>query len=101
MKNSSRRQSRIYIFRFHWLCIQETEYVKPVFDGIDVFRTFINGWYDGTVQKIFFAEDPRQNNKNMICSVLAGYVWDQNNPYVTKHKKRVETLAKVIEIQSS
>jgi flavin-dependent dehydrogenase len=79
----------------------QIEYVKPVFDGIDVFRTYINGWYDGTVQKIFFAEDPGENNKNMICSVLAGYVWDQNNPYVTKHKKRVETLAKVIEIQSS
>ncbi|MFT4524461.1 MAG: flavin-dependent dehydrogenase [Granulosicoccus sp.] len=79
----------------------DEEYVKPVIDGIDVFRTYINGWYDGTIQKIFFADDPGQGNKNMICSVLAGYVWDQNNPYVNKHKKRVETLAKVIEIQSA
>lgn len=78
-----------------------SDYVKPIVDGIDVFRTYIKGWYDGTVQKIFFADDPGQDNKNMICSVLAGYVWDKSNPYVNKHKKRIETLAKVIEIQSA
>ena len=79
----------------------DSEYVKPVQDGIDVFRTYINGWYDGTLHKIFFADNPGQENKNMICSVLAGYVWDLKNPYVTKHKRRVETLARVIEIQSA
>ena len=79
----------------------DKEYVDVVLHGVAVFRTYIEGWYDGTVQKIFFAKDPGQENKNKICSVLAGYVWDMDNPYVTKHDKAVKALAEVIDIRSA
>jgi hypothetical protein len=34
--------------------------------------------------------------REQICSVLAGYVWDESNPFVTNHQKQVKTLAKFI-----
>ena len=37
--------------------------------------------------------------KNQICSVLAGYVWDQSNPFVKKHDTILPTLAKVIKMK--
>lgn len=77
----------------------DREYVDVILHGVAVFRSYIEGWYNGTVPKIFFADDPGQKNKNMICSVLAGYVWDMENPYVAKHGKMLNTLAEVIDIR--
>jgi hypothetical protein len=31
----------------------------------------------------------------MICSILAGYVWDENNPYVKNHSLRLKTLVEL------
>ena len=79
----------------------EKEYADIIMHGVDVFRTYIESWYDGTIQDIFFAKRPNQDYKNKICSVLAGYVWDYNNPFVAKHKKALNNLSKVIAISSS
>jgi hypothetical protein len=34
----------------------------------------------------------------MICSVLAGYVWDLENPYVKNHDTALPKLVKLIEL---
>jgi len=75
------------------------EYDAVLNKGIDVFRSYVNGWYDGTLETIFFADEIDQNIKKQICSVLAGYVWDETNPFVKKHKTVLNTLAKVISMQ--
>jgi flavin-dependent dehydrogenase len=75
----------------------ETEYMEPVMQGVNTFRTYVEAWYDGTLDTIFFADDPVQEIKNQICSVLAGYVWDMNNPFVKNAKPSVTKLAKTIE----
>jgi hypothetical protein len=31
---------------------------------------------------VIFYEHPQPDVKAMICSILAGYAWDANNPYV-------------------
>jgi hypothetical protein len=62
-----------------------------------VFRTYVNGLYDGTLFKIFFAENKSEQFKEQICSVLAGYVWDMTNPFVKNHEKSVRTLAKFLD----
>ena len=64
---------------------------------MDVFRTFVNGWYDGQLFKIFFAEGRSEQVMNQICSVLAGYVWDTTNPFVRTSEKTVRTLARYLE----
>lgn len=79
----------------------EEEFMKPCMTGVEVFRSYVNGWYDGTLYDIFFAKDINPEFKNQICSVLAGYVWDTTNPFVKKHEKLLKTLAEVIRIGKS
>lgn len=77
----------------------QQDYMKQMQMGVDVFRTFVNGWYDGTLFDIFFAENPNVDMQNKICSVLAGYVWDDTNPFVAKSEKTVQALAKFLDAQ--
>ncbi len=74
----------------------EKEYTLYIRQGVDVFRSYVTGWYNGTLQNIFFAENIKPEFKNQICSVLAGYVWDKTNPFVKKHKTILETLNTII-----
>lgn len=74
------------------------EFVDPTMQGVDVFRTYVMGWYDGTLHDIFFAKEINEDFKRQICSVLAGYVWDTDNPFVKKHDRAVKSLAEVIRI---
>ena len=74
------------------------EYTAHMMQGINTFRSYVSGWYDGTLHEIFFARDIKESFKNQICSVLAGYVWDLNNPFVKKHDTALKALARVIEI---
>ena len=72
-----------------------TEYDAYMARGIDVFRTFVTRWYDGTLGEIFFG--PRQDPqiRAQICSVLGGYVWDASNPLVREHARKVPQLARI------
>lgn len=72
----------------------EQEYMNPMMQGIDVFRTYVNKWYDGTLYKIFFGSGRQEKIIGQICSVLAGYVWDETNPFVSKREKSLDTLAR-------
>ena len=74
------------------------DYKEHMMQGINTFRSYVSGWYDGTLHDIFFARDIKESFKNQICSVLAGYVWDLDNPFVKKHNTALKALAKVIEI---
>lgn len=76
----------------------QTEYTGHMMQGINTFRSYVSGWYDGTLHEIFFARQIQEEFKNQICSVLAGYVWDLSNPFVKKHDTALKALAKVIEI---
>jgi len=77
------------------------EYTAHMMQGINTFRSYVSGWYDGTLHDIFFAKNIRQDFKNQICSVLAGYVWDLENPFVKKHDTMLQTLAKVINMNEA
>ena len=75
----------------------EADYMKFMETGVAVFRTFVDGWYDGTLFKIFFANQRDQKLMNQICSVLAGYVWDTTNPFVKNSDKTVRNLANFLD----
>jgi len=77
----------------------DKEYVQHMQAGIEVFRTYVKEWYTGNLQTVFFAEGKTNIAKEQICSVLAGYVWDQTNPYVKKHDRAIKVLAQVINMQ--
>ena len=67
--------------------------------GVNTFRSYVMAWYEGTLDTIFFAAKPNLEIKNMICSVLAGYVWDTSNPYVKNHDTALRKLAKLINFE--
>ena len=77
----------------------EKEYKGYIMSGVEVFRTYVNEWYTGNLQKIFFHRPENPVIKEQICSVLAGYVWDETNPFVKNHDRLVKTVAKVIEME--
>lgn len=77
----------------------QREYTDHMMQGINTFRTFVEGWYNGDLHEIFFHENQDEKIKSQICSVLAGYVWDLENPFVTKHKNAVGSLAKIIRMK--
>ena len=70
----------------------DQEFAIPLKQGVNTFRNFVNAWYDGRLQDIIFSSDKNESVKRMICSILAGYAWDIENPYV-KDVSRLDTLA--------
>ena len=74
----------------------DTEYTDYMMQGINVFRSYVMAWYEGTLDTIFFSEQQNAKIKSMICSVLAGYVWDTTNPYVKNHSTAIQKLANII-----
>lgn len=77
----------------------DKDYTHFIRQGVDTFRTFVLAWYDGTLEKVFFSENPDPLIKRQICSVLAGYVWDQQNPFVRNHDKALRSLARLIDLR--
>lgn len=72
-----------------------TEFELPLRRGIETFRTFVNAWYDGRLQSIIFHDAHPRDLKRMISSVLAGYAWDTDNPFVASPDKHLTTLAQL------
>ncbi|PTP39548.1 FAD-dependent oxidoreductase [Vibrio splendidus] len=73
----------------------DRDYADPLMVGVNTFRTYVEGWYSGTLQDVIFYQDPNPKIKQMVCSILAGYAWDQTNPYVKESKRRLTTLAEI------
>lgn len=78
----------------------QTDYEDHIRQGISVFRDYVDSWYSGELQDIFFSGMLNPTFKNQICSVLAGYIWDKENPFVRKGRKGLSALHKVIGIMN-
>lgn len=77
----------------------ETDYADYIKSGVNVFATYVKEWYTGNLQTLFFHRPENQEVKKQICAVLAGYVWDQTNPFVKKHNRIVASLAHLINME--
>jgi flavin-dependent dehydrogenase len=73
----------------------QSDYAEPLQRGVNTFRVFVDAWYDGRFQDVIFHRNQQSEIKSMICSILAGYAWDENNPYVKNARARLNTLAEV------
>ncbi len=73
----------------------ERDFATPLRKGIDTFRAFVEFWYDGRFQDIVFYPDQQPQVKRMLTSVLAGYAWDVDNPYVARTRRRLDVLARL------
>ncbi len=73
----------------------QTEYADHVMQGVNTFRSYVTAWYDDKLPTILFAAQRNPDIMRQICSVLAGYVWDKSNPYVTQADRALGLLAKI------
>ncbi|MCO7721862.1 tryptophan 7-halogenase [Myroides odoratimimus] len=77
----------------------QAEYSDHMNKGIDVFTTYIQEWYTGNLQELFFHQPENPDVKRKICSVLAGYIWDDQNPFVKKHNSVIRNMAHLIKME--
>jgi len=72
------------------------EYEEYMMMGINVFRDYVNTWYDGTLQTILFSEKKNPEITKKIVSILSGYVWDKNNSFVTSSGYALEKTYEMV-----
>jgi flavin-dependent dehydrogenase len=75
----------------------EQEYALPLKRGVDTFRNYVTAWYDGRFQDVIFYRQDKASPKisAMISSILAGYAWDTENPFVAEPSRRLNALAEL------
>ncbi len=73
----------------------EQQYSVPLRKGITTFRHFVEAWYDGRFQDIIFSSSRNEAITAMISAILAGYAWDEKNPYVAETTRRLNVLREV------
>jgi flavin-dependent dehydrogenase len=80
----------------------QVEFADALMFGVETFRTFVSGWYDLSLQDVIFAPNKDPKIHKMICSVLAGYVWDPANPYNgPQSSRRLNALAQMCRKQAA
>lgn len=78
----------------------QADYSAPLMQGVNAFRTYVQAWYDGRFQDVIFYEEPNERIKQMICSILAGYAWDTNNPFVKDSERRLNMIVELCQQQA-
>ena len=73
----------------------QSQFEVPLRKGVDTFRAYVRAWYDGRFQDIMFSKTQPPEIRRMICSILAGYAWDQANPFVAEPERRLDMVAKL------
>ena len=73
----------------------DSQYSEPLMQGVNTFRTYVQAWYDGRFQDVIFYQQANNTIKQMICSILAGYAWDMNNPFVKESERRLNTIVEL------
>ena len=73
----------------------QTEFAEPLKRGVDTFRCYVEGWYAGTFQDVIFHPDSSPQIRRMISAILAGYAWDESNPFVSEPRRRLRMLSDI------
>jgi len=74
----------------------KVEYEEYMMLGINVFREYVNAWYDGSLQTILFTNRKNKEVIKKIISILSGYVWDKNNSFVVSARLALKTTYEIL-----
>ncbi len=77
------------------------DYDRPLRKGVDTFRAFVERWYTGELQDIIFHPRHSPGIRRMISAILAGYAWDETNPFVADPVRRLNTLHEVCKLEAA
>jgi flavin-dependent dehydrogenase len=73
----------------------QADFTDPLMIGVETFRAYVHGWYDGVFQDVVFYENAQPDVRRMISSILAGYAWDTSNPFVADPQRRLRVLGEL------
>ncbi|MFJ2366597.1 NAD(P)/FAD-dependent oxidoreductase [Pseudomonas sp. NPDC087697] len=73
----------------------QREFAEPLKRGVDTFRCYVEGWYAGTFQDVIYHQGGAPEIRRMISAILAGYAWDERNPFVSEPKRRLRMLSEI------
>ncbi|WP_454673603.1 NAD(P)/FAD-dependent oxidoreductase [Achromobacter pestifer] len=73
----------------------QRDFADPLMVGVETFRAYVQGWYSGEFQDVVFYKNAQPDIRRMISSILAGYAWDANNPFVANPQRRLRMLSEL------
>ena len=71
----------------------QREFAEPLKRGVDTFRCYVEGWYNGTFQDVIYHQGGTVEIRRMISAILAGYAWDERNPFVSEARRRLKMIS--------
>jgi len=75
----------------------QRDYQDYMMIGVDVFREYVEAWYDGRLQGILFSKTPGADKiERKVVSVLSGYVWDKKNMFVNSPTEAVNATYRAL-----
>ncbi len=75
----------------------QRDYQDYMMIGVNVFREYVEAWYDGRLQGILFSKTPGADKiERKVVSVLSGYVWDKKNMFVNTPTEAVNATYKAL-----
>ncbi|MCB2254847.1 tryptophan 7-halogenase [Pseudomonas chlororaphis] len=78
----------------------QSEFAVPLKRGVDTFRCYVEGWYAGTFQDVIYHPGSSPEIRRMISSILAGYAWDERNPFVSEPRRRLRMLSEICAVEA-
>ncbi|MPT26962.1 MAG: NAD(P)/FAD-dependent oxidoreductase [Achromobacter sp.] len=73
----------------------QSAFADPLMVGVETFRAYVQGWYSGEFQDVVFFQNAQPEIRRMISSILAGYAWDTDNPFVASPQRRLRMLSEL------
>lgn len=74
----------------------EKDFAETLMLGVETFQGYVETWYEGALQEIMLSDRRPPRVYELLCSVLAGYAWDTDNPYVGHSGRRLRALAQTL-----
>ena len=70
----------------------QADYAAPVWEGYEVFQQCVEAWYDGTLRDLIFSNRGTPRVREQITAILAGRVWDDDNPMTRRTRERIRVF---------
>lgn len=75
----------------------QADYADELLRGVAVFKTYVENWYSGLLQRIIYSPNKPEHYARMICSIFAGYAWDKENQLAVQHERSLPLIATACE----
>lgn len=71
----------------------DREFTGALAVGTRTFRTLVEGWYDNRFQNVVYSNYHNAKVHSYLSGILAGFAWDESNPFVCRPEEGLQALA--------